>query len=78
MKNAKFNDDIIYYSDVRLINPSGQLVGIFPFAEAYKKAQQQKLDIVLINEKVKPIICKMMNYSDELATKFINEVLKSE
>lgn len=34
------------------------------------------MDIVMVNDKVRPALCKMSNYSDELCMKFVNEVLK--
>lgn len=47
--------------------------GIMPLHEAMKLAEDQFLDLVLINDKTQPPICKIMNYE-----KFIYELGKKE
>lgn len=36
------------------------------------------LDIVLVNDKVKPAICKAIDYKDSLYKRFISDVLKKD
>lgn len=37
-------------------------MGIFDLPEALKKAQEKRLDLIQVTEKVAPPICKIMNY----------------
>lgn len=56
---------------VRLIVPSnstkptdqGIMAGIFTLEEAKLQAEKYNLDLMLINEKADPPVCKLMNYS---------------
>lgn len=53
--------------------------GIMPLSEALKLAQDQGLDLVLINETYVPPICKIMNYEKfiyELGKKPKNKILE--
>ena len=44
--------------------------------EAKKKALKKEKDFVMLNQEVRPALCKMCDYSDELAQKFIEDVVK--
>eukprot|EP01041_Mallomonas_annulata_P002331 gene2331-4535_t len=52
---------------VRLLIPSNTtaddiMLGIFPLSEAIAKAQEMELDLVLINDKSDPPVCKVIDY----------------
>nr|YP_009546328.1 translation initiation factor 3 [Gelidium gabrielsonii]AYO27676.1 translation initiation factor 3 [Gelidium gabrielsonii] len=52
----------IKYSRVRLINVSGSQVGIYSASEALKIADQEGLDLVTINDKSDPPVCRIVDY----------------
>ncbi len=47
---------------IRVIQEDGTLVGVMPTREALKMAQDQGLDLVEINPKASPPVCKICNY----------------
>jgi len=47
---------------VRLLNENGEQVGIVPLSEALSQAENKNLDLVLINAKSNPLVCKIMDY----------------
>jgi len=53
---------------VRLIDETGQQVGILPLQEAINKAKEKGLDLIQITEKVEPPVCKIMDYGKYLYT----------
>lgn len=73
-----YNEEIEIDKDVRLIDTKGKLVGVYNLKEALKKTDKMKQDLVLINEKVKPAICKVMNYKETLFRQFIKEISGKE
>ncbi|MFA7714690.1 MAG: translation initiation factor IF-3 [Candidatus Paceibacterota bacterium] len=52
--------------EVRLIDETGKQIGVLPLAEALRMAQEKKLDIIQITEKVEPPICKLGDYGKYL------------
>ena len=46
------------------------------FFKFRKKVYDMERDIVLINDTVKPVICKAMNYKDSLYEKFNKTIVK--
>ncbi len=48
--------------DVRLINPDGQQLGIYPTRQALAIAQEMDLDLVEISPNANPSVCKIMDY----------------
>lgn len=48
--------------EVRLIDESGQQLGIVPSSEALRLAREQELDLVEISGKSTPPVCKIMDY----------------
>lgn len=58
---------------VRLLDESGEQLGIKSGYEALDMARQMNLDLVLISPGAKPPVCKIMNYS-----KFRYEAIKRE
>jgi translation initiation factor IF-3 len=55
-------NDRIRVSEVRLVGPSGETVGIVPTSEALKLAQEADLDLVEIAPMARPPVCKLMDY----------------
>lgn len=47
---------------VRVVQEDGQVVGIMPTRDALKLAQEQGLDLVEINPKASPPVCKIIDY----------------
>lgn len=72
----KMNEEIRHYGNVRLLDEHNKLIGVFSYEEACNKAKKTDKDIIMLNDQVKPALCKLCNYSDELALKFIGDILK--
>ena len=49
-------------NDVRLISQSGEQLGIVSLSEAFAKADEANLDLVMITANANPPVCKIMNY----------------
>jgi len=54
--------NMIRVSEVRVIDETGRQVGIVPTFEARRYADSLGLDLVEINPKVRPPICKVMDF----------------
>jgi translation initiation factor IF-3 len=52
--------------EVRLIDKTGKQLGILPLKEALQKAKERSLDLVQVTEKVKPPVCKIVDYGKYL------------
>jgi translation initiation factor IF-3 len=48
--------------EVRVINPDGQQLGIYPIRQALTIAQELGLDLVEINPKAEPPVCRIMDF----------------
>lgn len=48
--------------EVRLIGPDGTMIGIMSSAEALERARQAGLDLVEVNPKAQPPVCRLMDY----------------
>ncbi|MAN50894.1 translation initiation factor 3 (bIF-3) [Marinimicrobium koreense] len=64
-KKARINDQI-EASEVRLIGPNGDQIGVVPLADALEAAQSADLDLVEISPDSDPIVCKVMDYGKHL------------
>jgi len=72
VKRKKFNkktdkkyfrvNEKIRAPQVEVIDETGQALGVMPFFEALKIAEEKELDIVEVNPKSQPPICKILNY----------------
>ncbi|MCP1354997.1 translation initiation factor IF-3 [Aneurinibacillus migulanus] len=60
-KDHLVNEDI-RAREVRLIDHEGEQVGIVPFREALRLAQEKELDLVNIAPTAKPPVCRIMDY----------------
>lgn len=48
--------------EVQLIGDSGEKLGVVSLREALEKAEEAKLDLVLVAPQANPPVCKIMNY----------------
>lgn len=48
--------------EVRVIDASGQQVGILPLADALRLAEGQELDLVEVSPTARPPVCRIMDY----------------
>jgi len=49
--------------EVRLIDPDGTMIGIYSGRDAFKRAVEKELDLVMISPSAKPPVCKIMDYN---------------
>lgn len=47
---------------VRLIDDTGEMLGVFPTAEAIQKARAKGLDLVEVSPGAEPPVCKMLDF----------------
>ena len=52
--------------EVRLIDETGQQLGVLPIEQAINKAKEKELDLIQVTEKVEPPVCKIMEYGKYL------------
>ena len=52
--------------EVRLIGPSGEMLGVVSTGEARRRAQEAELDLVEINPRAAPPVCKIMDFGKHL------------
>ncbi len=55
-------NDQIKANEVRLIDSEGAQLGIVSIQEARRLSSEQNLDLLLLSPKVKPPVCKIVNY----------------
>lgn len=71
IKDLQINDEI-RDREVRLINESGEQLGVVSCKEAQRMAEESELDLVKVSPNAKPPVCKIMDYGKykyELAKK---------
>lgn len=68
--NQPIVNEHIKHSQVRLISVSGSQLGIYSSEEALRMANDEGLDLVMINHKSKPPVCRIIDYGKY---KFIQE-----
>lgn len=61
MKETLKNEQIVL-SEVRLIGPNSEQLGLMSSAKALEVASTYELDLVLIAPEAKPPVCKIMDY----------------
>ena len=49
-------------SEVRLVSPDGEQIGITPLPEALEQARELDLDLVEVADNAKPPVCRIMDY----------------
>ena len=55
-------NESIKYPEIRLINSTGEQIGIYSSDEALNLATKEGLDLVLISDKSQPPVCKIIDY----------------
>ena len=55
------NEDLLGLEAVLVIGSSGEKLGVMPPADALRLAREQGLDLVEVNPKAKPPVCKMLD-----------------
>jgi translation initiation factor IF-3 len=55
-------NDRIRVSEVRLVGPSGEQVGVVPIDQAIRLAREADLDLVEVSPGSNPPVCKIMDY----------------
>lgn len=48
--------------EVRVVMDDGEMLGVMPTHEALKRAQERGLDLVEVNPKAEPPVCKILDY----------------
>ncbi|MFH1575486.1 MAG: translation initiation factor IF-3 [Candidatus Nealsonbacteria bacterium] len=48
--------------EVRIIDETGQQLGVMPLEQALRTAYERNLDLIQVTEKVDPPVCKIMDY----------------
>ncbi len=71
---------MIRASEVRLIGPDGEQIGIMPLADALARAQAVNLDLVEVAPQANPPVCRIMDYGKfkYLQSKKIQEARKKQ
>tara|TARA_Y100001968_G_scaffold324189_2_gene363045 strand:- start:234 stop:842 length:609 start_codon:yes stop_codon:yes gene_type:complete len=55
-------NDRIDYPQLRVVDSDGSQLGVISRQEALEVARNRELDLVLVSEKAKPPVCRIMNY----------------
>lgn len=63
--NQMINEEI-KFSEVRLIDADGQMVGVVPLAQALASAEEAGLDLVCISPNPENPVCRVMDYGKYL------------
>ncbi|CAD8169178.1 unnamed protein product [Paramecium octaurelia] len=74
VKPYPVNENIQYQGEVRVIDDKYKLLGVMPFQQAKEQATKEEKEIILMNENVEPPLCRICDYSDELAQRFLTEI----
>jgi len=61
IQEQRINEEI-KAREVRVVNSSGEQLGVMPLAEALKLAEDQDQDLVEVSPEAKPPVCKIFNY----------------
>lgn len=57
------NGDLRGLPSVRVIASSGEMLGVMPLAEALRLALKEGLDLVEVNPRAQPPVCKLLDFS---------------
>merc|ERR1712224_652790 len=52
----------INYPELRVVDSNGQQLGVIDRLKALEIASKRELDLVLVSEKAKPPVCRIMDY----------------
>lgn len=70
-----YNEAIELHKDVRLLDENNKLIGIYEASEARRKASNMKKDIILVNVKSSPAVCKVVSFREMTLRKFYDEIV---
>jgi hypothetical protein len=59
----RINGDLRGTPSVRLIGSSGEMLGVMTLAEALRRALQEGLDLVEVNPRGDPPVCRILDFS---------------
>ena len=62
IKQELLTNNQIKAKEVQLIGENGEKLGVISFRDALNKAEEKKLDLVLVASNSTPPVCKIMNY----------------
>ena len=62
IKQELLTNNQIRAKEVQLIGENGEKLGVVSFRDALEKAEEKKLDLVLVASNSTPPVCKIMNY----------------
>lgn len=51
----------IRYPEVRVLNETGEMLGVMPTSQALERAQAEEKDLILITPNAKPPVCKIID-----------------
>ncbi len=57
------NGDLRGLASVRVVGSSGEMLGVMPLAEALRLALKEGLDLVEVNPRAQPPVCKLLDFS---------------
>ena len=63
--NALVNESI-RFTEMRVVDPEGVMLGVISKAEALAKAKEWGLDLVCVSPNTSPVVCKIMDYGKHL------------
>ena len=61
-KDVRINAEITNVTEVRLLGPESEPIGIVSLAEANRQAEEAQLDLVEIAPTAKPPVCRIMDF----------------
>ncbi len=61
-KDVRINSEITNVTEVRLLGPESEPIGIVSLAEANRQAEEAQLDLVEIAPTAKPPVCRIMDF----------------
>ena len=75
-RGIRKNTDLTGIRDVRLIDDIGTVIGIVPVEQALRLAEERELDLVEVDPRASPPVCKIMDLSKILMQLFRKELSK--
>jgi translation initiation factor IF-3 len=60
---------------IKLLDESGRVIGVYTASEARKKTASLNLDMVLVNLKSTPILCKAVGFRQHVIDRFFDQVV---
>lgn len=69
------NDEVRTNSNIKLINQTGKMIGIYNASEARRKALSLGKDMVLVNENCEPVICRVIDFRNAVLNRFYEEIV---